>query len=110
MPEEKQIVGLDPQQVIDSLIESNNILQGEVAQIRRSNRILRTVNSTLRKSIDSLRKQVAIAQDNDELFKQFCNGDFDVPSTQPDESGLLEPGSGGSVGHEQRTRVSTDRD
>lgn len=79
--------------VIAGLVESNNILQSEVAQVRRSNRILRTVNSALRKSIDSLRRTHELAVQNDEMFKRFCNGDFDVPSTQLDESGLLEPGS-----------------
>jgi FtsZ-binding cell division protein ZapB len=64
---------------IESLVESNNILQGEVTTLRNSNRILRTVHRALRAANESLRRQVEQAAFNDETFKQFCNGDFDAP-------------------------------
>jgi len=64
---------------LDSLIESNNILQDEVTKLRNSNRILRTVHRALRAANESLRRQVEQAQFNDETFKQFCAGEFDAP-------------------------------
>jgi FtsZ-binding cell division protein ZapB len=73
---------------IESLVESNNILQGEVTTLRNSNRILRTVHRALRAANESLRRQVEQAAFNDETFKQFCNGDFDTPDQfkgEPDE-------------------------
>lgn len=85
MPEEKY--------EIESLLEANKILSEEAATLRNSNRILRKVNSALRQANDSLRRTHDLQVQNDEMFKRFCNGEFDAPSTQPDESGLLEPGS-----------------
>jgi FtsZ-binding cell division protein ZapB len=77
---------------LDSLIESNNILQDEVTKLRNSNRILRTVHRALRAANDSLRRQVEQAQFNDETFKQFCNGEFDAAVVAPEgESALLGP-------------------
>lgn len=80
---------LDKDFVIEALKESNEILQGEIRQLRNSNRILRRVNSALRGALTSLRNQVAIAQDNDERFKELCNG-FDADGTGSVEGGLLE--------------------
>lgn len=65
---------------IESLVESNNILQEEVSQLRNSNRILRTVHRALRAANESLRRQVTQAMFNDETFKQFCAGEFDSPN------------------------------
>lgn len=84
---------LDKDQVIASLMESNEILRTEIQQVRNSNRILRRVHSALRSSITSLRQQIALAQENDELFKKYCNGDFDAQVTRPEEGGLPEPGT-----------------
>jgi FtsZ-binding cell division protein ZapB len=80
----------EKQQVIESLIEANDLLQEEVSRLRNSNRILRRVHSALRSANESLRRQVALAHENDTLFKQFCNGDFDAPSPGNVEGGLPE--------------------
>ncbi len=75
-------------QVIASLIESNDNLRVELAQLRNNNRILRRVHSALRSANQSLRNQVAIAQQNDELFKELCTeGSYGkVASDVPSES------------------------
>jgi hypothetical protein len=78
---------------IEAVMESNDILQEEVTRLRNSNRVLRAVVRALRASITTLRTQVELAKENDETFKAFCNGEFDVTVTDPSESGLLEPGS-----------------
>jgi hypothetical protein len=78
---------------IEALVESNNILQEEVLRLRNSNRVLRTVVRTLRASLTTLREQVAVAQQNDEMFKAFCAGEFDVKSTHSADGGLPEPES-----------------
>ena len=83
----------EEKQTIDSLLEANETLKGEVSRLREAHKLLRKVNSALRNANESYRRQVNLAVENDEIFKQFCNGDFDVPSPNPDESGLLEPGS-----------------
>ena len=64
---------------IESLIESQNILQEEVTRLRNSNRILRTVHRALRAANESLRAQVEVSQFNDDTFKRFCAGEFDHP-------------------------------
>ena len=68
----------DDKQVIASLIESNDILQEEVERLRTSNRILRTVHRALRATNESLRTQAELAKFNDDTFKSFCQGEFDV--------------------------------
>ncbi len=85
---------------IESLIEANNMLQEEVARLRNSNRILRTVHRALRATLESQRAQVVLASFNDDTFRRFCAGEFDHPGqfgevveVAPEESGLLEPGS-----------------
>lgn len=78
--------------VMQALTEANEMLQEENGRLRNNNRVLRTVIRQLRESLASLRSSIAAAQENDETFKLFCAGEFDV-STNPDESGLLEPGS-----------------
>lgn len=78
---------------IDSLIDSNEMLQEDNNRLRNSNRILRQVVRALRASITTLRTQVELAKENDEVFKAFCAGEFDVKGTNPEYSGLLEPGS-----------------
>jgi hypothetical protein len=65
---------------IESLIEANNILQDEVSRVRVSNRTLRTVFKALRAANESLRRQVEVAQANDDLFKRYCAGEFDAPN------------------------------
>ncbi len=76
--------------VISSLMESVESLREELQQLRNSNRILRRVHSALRSANSSLRKQIEIAQQNDELFKQYCNGEFDAKVTGSVEGGLPE--------------------
>jgi hypothetical protein len=83
MSEEKHIV--------ESLVEANDLLQGELSRLRDQNKILRKVHSALRRANDSLRRQVELARQNDELFKQYCDGDFDAPSSSPSEGGLPTP-------------------
>ena len=80
-------------QVIASLIESNDNLRGELAQLRNNNRILRRVHSALRSANQALRNQVAIAQQNDELFKDLCTSDYGAKVTSPEDGGLPEPGT-----------------
>jgi hypothetical protein len=78
---------------LDAVVESNEILQEEVSRLRNSNRICRAVIRALRATNESLRAQVELAKFNDDTFKSFCQGDFGVPVANPNESGLLEPGS-----------------
>ena len=80
-------------QVIASLIESNDNLRGELAQLRNNNRILRRVHSALRSANQALRNQLAIAQQNDELFKELCTSDYGAKVTRPEDGGLPEPGT-----------------
>ena len=80
-------------QVIASLIESNDNLRGELSQLRNNNRILRRVHSALRSANQALRNQVAIAQQNDELFKDLCTSDYGAKVTRPEDGGLPEPGT-----------------
>lgn len=80
-------------QVIASLIESNDNLRGELSQLRNNNRILRRVHSALRSANQALRNQVALAQQNDELFKELCTSDFGAKVTSPEDGGLPEPGT-----------------
>lgn len=78
---------------LEAVVEANNLLQEELGRVRSNNRVLRTVVRALRTSLTTLREQVAAAAENDETFKRFCAGEFDVKGKNPDESGLLEPGS-----------------
>ncbi len=75
--------------VIAGLIESNDILRGELEVSRNTARLLRRVNSALRGSITSLRNQIQNAQANDDLFKQLCNGDFDAVTETGTGDGVL---------------------
>ena len=85
---------------IESLLEANNILQEELTRLRNSNRLLRDVNRAIRRSNTSLQNQVALAQANDEMFKQFCAGKFDAPGqfdaavAVPSEQGGLPTSEG----------------
>jgi len=78
----------DKDLAIAGLTESNDILQQEVSKVRNQNRILRTVVRALRTANDSLRKTVEIAQQNDEMFKSLCQGDFDAPVSDGAMGGL----------------------
>lgn len=82
--------GVDKGLLIESLMESIDILRTENDALRRSNKILRTVFRNLRAANDSLRRMVTIAQDNDETFKSFCQGDFDAPVSVPADAGLAD--------------------
>jgi len=76
MSEPKQDSGF----IIAALVEANDDLQTEVSRLRVSNKICRTVIRALREQATSLRSQIAIAEQNDELFKSFCAGEFDAPN------------------------------
>ena len=78
--------------IIASLMESVENLRGELAQLRNNNRILRRVHSALRSANQSLQNRVAIAQQNDDLFKELCTSDFGAV-TSPEDGGLPEPGT-----------------
>jgi phage tail protein X len=67
MPEETYSQG-----VVDQLVGANDSLHEQNARLRDANRILRTVVRTLRTTNDGLRRQVAQAGDNDEMFKDLC--------------------------------------
>ncbi len=84
---------LDKDQIIASLMESNEILREDLQQLRNNNRILRRVHSALRSANQALRNQVAIAQQNDELFKELCTSDFGASVTRPEDGGLPETGT-----------------
>lgn len=86
---------VDKDLAIAGLIESNEILQADADRHRNNNRILRTVIRALRTANASLRSQVEIAKQNDEIFKSFCQGDFDVPTSPVAEGGL--PDATGTV-------------
>lgn len=86
---------LDKDAVIASLMESNDCLRDEIAQLRNNNRILRRVHSALRSANASLRQQVELAAQNDELFKKWCTGDFDAKVATSAEGGL--PGAAEQV-------------
>lgn len=75
--------------IIAGLIESNDILRGELEVSRNTARLLRRVNSALRGAITSLRNQIQNAQANDELFKQLCNGEFDAATETGTGEGVL---------------------
>ena|ERR1039458_4751477 len=85
---------------IESLIESNGVLQAEVGRLRNSNRILRTVHRALRATLESQRAQLELASFNDDTFKRFCAGEFDHPGqfgaevTVPTEVGGLPNSEG----------------
>jgi hypothetical protein len=79
----------DKDLVIAALVESNEILVEENGRLRNNNRVLRTVISALRDSLAKARESVAIAQQNDDIFKSFCQGDFDAPVSTQAQSGLL---------------------
>ena len=75
---------------IESLIESNGILQSELTRLRNSNRILRTVHRALRATLESQRAQLELTSFNDDVFKRFCAGEFDTPN-QFDAVVVAEP-------------------
>lgn len=83
----------DKDQIIAALVESNDLLVEENGRLRNNNRVLRAVVTALRKTVNQLREGVAIAQQNDEIFKSFCQGDFDAPVSSPAEGGLPKAGA-----------------
>jgi hypothetical protein len=92
MSEEKEMP-LYSQGVIDALTESNEELQREVLRLRNSNRILRTVHRALRRQLESLYNQQELARFNDDIFKRFCEGEFDA-EVGPESDGVLPEDSG----------------
>lgn len=84
---------LDKDVVIASLLESIENLREEIQQVRHNNRILRRVHSALRSANQALRNKIVLAEENDQLFKQFCNGDFDAKVMSPEDGGLPETGT-----------------
>lgn len=84
---------VDKDFVIASLMESVECLREELSRARTNIRILRRVHSALRSANQSLRSQIELAQQNDDLFKNFCEGKFDAKVTRPEEGGLPEPGT-----------------
>jgi hypothetical protein len=90
---------------IESLIESNNILQGEVARLRNGNRILRVVHKALRATLESQRAQIELSQFNDDTFKRFCAGEFDQPG-QFDAVVVVPEGEGALLNPEGQAEQS----
>lgn len=82
-------------EIIAALIEANDILQTELTNVRRSHRVLRTVLSALRKSVAQYREVIVSKKFTDEIFKEFCEGKFDVPVAIDELGGL--PGLSGVV-------------
>lgn len=78
---------------LEAVMESNDVLREENNRLRNSNRVLRQVVRALRATVTTLRTQVELAKENDDVFKAFCNGEFDVKGTDPELAGLVEPGS-----------------
>jgi hypothetical protein len=60
------------QGVVDQLIAANDCLHEQNDRLKTANRILRTVVRTLRTTNEDLRRQVAQAVENDEMFKDLC--------------------------------------
>lgn len=86
--------------VIEGLQESNEILQQEVKRLRNSNRVLRAVIRALRSANESLHKQQEIALKNDEIFKAYCEGEFDAQTFHPTEGGLPQADGSGNTSRE----------
>lgn len=78
------------EEIIASLLESNQTLRDEVNQLRNSNRVLRQVHRVLRSANESLRRQIDTASFNDDTFKKFCEGEFDAKGTTLVDGGLPE--------------------
>jgi len=81
----------DKDLVISALVESNDSLQEENVRLRNNNRVLRTVVGALRDSVTKLKESVLIAQQNDEIFKSYCQGNFDAPVSSGGDAGLADP-------------------
>ncbi len=82
---------------ISALTESNDMLQEEVTRLRESNAMLRKVHRVLRQTLNSLHEQVENAKFNDEVFKSFCEGEFDAYVVGAMEGGLPENADGGTT-------------
>lgn len=87
------VVISDKDAIIASLMESVDCLREEIARVRTNNRILRRVHSALRSANASLKAQVVLAEQNDNLFKQFCGGEFDAKVPSLVDGGFPEAGS-----------------
>ena len=74
--------------VVEQLLEANKIGQEEIQRLTDQRRILRRVNSALREALESQRRQVEIAVQNDEAFKSLCQSDFDGTVSGEAQGGL----------------------
>lgn len=68
-----------PEFIIAALIEANEDLQHEANRLRVNNKIARTIIRVLREQATALRNQLQVAAENDQNFKDFCEGKFDAP-------------------------------
>ena len=75
---------------LEAVVEANELLQEEVTRLRASHGTLRRVIKALRATLTTYRKLLATAQYNDEIFKAFCNGEFDAPAELTEKGGLPE--------------------
>jgi uncharacterized protein YigA (DUF484 family) len=70
------------------LEDVNGELSLQIAHLKNTNRILRTVNSALRAKMTSLMEQIELAKQNDEMFKQFCNIEIGAEGSSTENAGL----------------------
>jgi len=80
----------DKDLIISQLMESNTCLNEELQRVRDSNRILRLANKALQGANASLRRIAEVAQNNDEMFRELCEGKFDAPVSEG-SAGLAVP-------------------
>lgn len=72
---------------LEALLESNELLQDMLGRYRRSNAILRKVNSLLR-------QRIAVTHNQDETFKEECQAPVLVETYWGDPSGAIHRASG----------------
>ncbi len=82
-----------------ALSEANAILQDLLGRYRRSNALLRRLNSALRQKLN-------IAHANDAAFQDFCNED--ISEREEEEGGLPTSDYSQTAGHEEGRDVSND--
>lgn len=75
---------------IGELVDTVDVLTAETTRLRQSNKLLRTVNR-------SLRVQLHIAHLNDELMRELC---FPLPEDEEPEGGLPEDAPSTTTGRE----------
>ena len=72
----------DKDKLIESLLDANSTLNEELSRLRRSNQILRKVNQAIRSANESMRTQIESAQATDDVFRKWCEGEFDPPKEE----------------------------